>query len=94
MRVPFAAYVNFESFTKKLNGVRPSEDSQYMMKYQKHEPSRFCLYIVSLYFEFEPIMCTKKSEDKDIGWIFFKTLETEIRKVCDLIKCEKEMVFT
>ena len=62
------------------------------MKYQKHEPSGFCLYIVSPYFEFEPIMYTKKSQDEDIGQIFFETLETELRKVCDLI--EKEMIFT
>ena len=64
-----------------------------MWEYQKHEPSRFCFLIVSPYVEFEPVTCRKKSEDEDIGRIFFETLETEIRKVCDLIKCE-EMIFT
>ncbi len=91
MRVPFAAYADFECFTEKRDNVRPSEDSQYTLKYKKHEPSGFCLYIVSPFFEFEPIMCTKKSEDEDIGRIFFKILETEIRKVCDMIKYKREM---
>ena len=59
MRVSLAAYADFESFTEKLDSVRPSEDSQYTMKYQKHEPSGFCLYIVSPSFEFERIMYTK-----------------------------------
>ena len=36
-------------------------------------------------------MYTKKSEEKDVGWIFFETLESEIRKVCDLIKYPKRM---
>ena len=93
MRVPFAVYADFECFTEKLDSVRPSEDAQYTMKYQKHEPSGFCLYVVSPYFEFEQIMYTKKSEDEDIGRIFFETLETEVRKVRDLIKHE-EMIFT
>ncbi len=94
MRVPFTAYTDFECFTEKIDSVRPSEDSQYTMKYQRHKPSGFCLYIMSPFFEFEPIMYTKKSEDEDIGWIFFETLESEIRKVCDLIKYEKEMILT
>ncbi len=63
MRVPFAVYADFECFMEKLSNARPSEDSQYTMKYQKHQPSGFCLYIVSPFFEFEPIMYTKKSED-------------------------------
>ncbi len=91
MRVPFAAYADFECFTEKLNNVRPSEDSQYTLKYQKHEPSGFCFLIVSPYFEFEPVIYTKKSEDEDIGRIFFETLESEIRKVCDMIKYPKKM---
>ncbi len=48
----------------------------------------------TLFFEFEPIMYTKKSEDEDIRRIFFQTFESEIRKVCDLIKYEKEMILT
>ena len=94
MRVSFAAYADFECFTEKFDSVRPSEDSQYTMKYQEHEPSGFCRYIVSSFFEFEPIMYTRKSEDEDIGRIYFETLESEIRKVCDMIKYEKEMVLT
>ena len=80
-----------ESFTEKLDSARSSQNSQYTLRYQKHEPSGFCLHIVSPYFEFKPIMYTKKS--KDIGWILFETLESEIRKVCDLIKYLK-MIFT
>ena len=100
MRVPFAVYADFECFTERLNSVRPSKDSQYTMKYKKHEPSGFCFLIVSPYFEFVSpyfectIMYMKKSEDEDIGQIFFETLKSEIREVCDLIKCEKEMIFT
>ncbi len=94
MRVPFAVYADFECFTEKLSNARPSEDSQYTLKYQKHEPSGFCFLIVSPYFEFEPVIYTKKSEDEDIGRIFFETLESEIRKVCDMIKYQKEMIFT
>ncbi len=85
MRVPFAVYAVFECFTEKLNNVRPSKDSQYTLKYQKHEPSGFCFLIVSPYFEFELVIYTKKSDNEDIGRIFFETIETEIRKVCDMI---------
>ncbi len=46
---------------------------------------------MSLFFEFELIMYTKKSEEEDIGRIFFETLETEIRKVCDMIKHKRGM---
>ncbi len=46
------------------------------------------------FFEFKPIMYTKKSEDEHIRRIFCETLESEIRKVCDLIKYPKKMIFT
>ena len=49
---------------------------------------------MSPYFEFEPVIYTKKSEDGGIGRIFFETLETKIREVCDMIKYPKKMIFT
>ena len=94
MRVPFAMYANFEGFTEKLSNARCSEVSQYMLIYQKHEPSGFCFLIVSPYFEFEPVIYTKKSKDENIGWIFFEAQESEIQKVCDMIKYQNEMIFT
>ena len=94
MKVPFAVYADLKCFTEKLDNVRPSQDSQYTLKYQKHEPSRFCFLIVSPYFEFELVIYTKKSEDEDIRRIFCETLETKAREVCDMIKYPKKMIFT
>ncbi len=60
MRSPFAVYADFECFTERLDSVTHSENSQYTMEYQKHEPSGFCFIIVSPYFEFEPV-CIRRS---------------------------------
>ena len=53
-------------------------------RYQKHEPSGFCLCLKGLdgiNKVFNPIVYTKKTHDEDISKIFVKKLETITRKI-------------
>ena len=82
--IPFVIYADFECFTKPLQTCQPYPHDSYTYSYQKHEPSRFCLYlkgIDGINKLFSPIVYTKKSDDEDIAKIFVEKLETIARKI-------------
>ena len=48
-RAPFSIYADFESFIKPMDNCDPDPNKSYTKKYQKHKPSGFSYYIISLY---------------------------------------------
>ena len=89
MKVPFVVYADFECFTERLVEKDQDENTQYTMKYHKHKLLGFCCYIVcseSGLYNSRPIMYTKKTEDEDIGQMFFDSLDKEIKDIYNSIK--------
>ena len=82
--IPFVVYADFECFTKPMGTCSPNPEDSYTYSYQKHEPSRFCLYLKGLdgiNKLFKPITYTKKSEDDDVAVIFVSKLEKLTQKI-------------
>ena len=48
-RAPFVIYADFESLIKPMDNCDPDPNKSYTKKYQKHKPSGFSYYIISLY---------------------------------------------
>ena len=81
MRVPIVVYADFESFTKPIDTCQPDPEKSLTKKYQKHEPSGFCFYIVCDGERQEPVLYTKQAEGESVADIFVKMLEKEIDRV-------------
>ena len=61
--------------TKPLNTCDNNPTKSFLSHYKKHEPIGFCLYIKGLGdTSFNPVVCTKQTEDEDISKIFVKKL--------------------
>ena len=69
----------------------PDSKSSYTTKYQKHEPSGFCLYVKcfddSVGFNMEPIVYSKQ-KDENVSEIFVKKLQELFTKT--IIKMERK----
>ena len=94
MRVPFVVYADFESFTKPISTCSPSDDESYTMQYQKHEPCSYCYYIKCFDDEiFPPILrrYTITKKDVNVGGIFVRNLEADIKRIYKKFKWEKAM---
>ena len=70
--VPFVVYADFECFTKPMHNCSPNPEDSYTYKYQKHEPSGFCLYIKGIVpnITIKPITYTKTNSDDNVAEIF------------------------
>ena len=67
-----------------MNTCNPNPNESFTYKYQKHEPSGFCLYLKGLdgiNQLFNPIIHTKQSDDEDIAAIFVSKLEGITRNI-------------
>ena len=81
--IPFVIYVDFECFTKPLQTCQPYPNDSYTYSYQKHEPSGFCLYLKGLdgiNKLYNPIVYTKKTDNKDISKIFVEKITHKVYK--------------
>ncbi|XP_065642809.1 uncharacterized protein LOC136074419 [Hydra vulgaris] len=97
MRVPFIVYADFESFIKQIDTCEPNPYESYTKQYQKHIPSSFCYYIKCFDESFNqssPVTFTASSETDDVAQIFVDSLQEDIKKICDMIKFPKKMMFT
>jgi len=81
MRVPFVIYADFECFTKPIQNCEPNSQESYTNQYQQHEPSGFGYYIVSVTGECEYKSYTKQRKEENIGELFIKLLELDIKKL-------------
>ena len=94
MRVPFVVYADFESFTIPISTCSPSDDKSYTRQYQKHEPCSYCYYIKCFDDEiFPPILrrYTITRKDVNVGEIFVRNLEADIKRIYKRFKWEKAM---
>jgi len=91
MRVPFAVYADFECFTKPIYGCKLNPQESYTNQYQQHEPSGFGYYIVSVTGECEYKSYTKQYEDENIGELFMRLLELDIKNLYKKHKFPKRM---
>ncbi|XP_065667559.1 uncharacterized protein LOC136087872 [Hydra vulgaris] len=89
MRVPFFVYADFERFIKPINTCTPNPNESFTKQYQKHTTSSFCYYIKCFDVTF-----TASSEADDVAQIFVDSLQEDIKKICDMIKFPKKMIFT
>ncbi|CAH3173562.1 unnamed protein product [Porites lobata] len=69
-------YADFECFTKPMHNCSPNPEDSYTYKYQKHEPSGFCLYIKGIVpnITIKPITYTKTNSDDNVAEIFVNKL--------------------
>ena len=95
-KAPFAIYADFESFIKPIDSCDPDPNKSYTKKYQKHKPSGFSYYIISLYedvFKSEKRTYTKtKEEEPDAEDVFVKWLEKDVKEIANIKP--KKMVIT
>ena len=95
-KAPFAIYADFESLIKPMDNCDPDPNKSYTKKYQKHKPSGFSYYIISLYDNvFKSVKRTytrTKKEDPNAEDVFVKWLENDVKDIANIKP--KEMVFT
>ena len=48
MEVPFVVYADFEAFTEEISTCEPNQRSSFTQKYQRHQPSGFCIKLSAL----------------------------------------------
>ena len=95
MRVPFVVYADFESFMEPVTTCSPSDDDSYTQQYQKHTPCSYCYYIKCFDNElFPPILrrYTITRKDVNVGGIFVRNLEADIKRIYKKLKWKKEML--
>ena len=95
-KAPFAIYADFESLIKPMDNCDPDPNKSYTKKYQKHKPSGFSYYIISLYESvFKSVKRTytrTKKEDPNAEDVFVKWLEEDVKEIANIKP--KKMVFT
>ncbi|XP_072022382.1 uncharacterized protein [Amphiura filiformis] len=82
-RFPIAFYADFESFTVPIQTCEP-EFFRKTSKYQKHEPSGFCIHVKCLddsVYSHEPIVYTKQSKNEDVSLVFVNMIEKLTREI-------------
>ena len=95
MRVPFAVYADFESFIEPVSTCAPSDDESYTQRYQKHTPCSYCYYIKCFDEElFPPILrkYTITRKDVNVGGIFVRNLEADIKRIYKEFRWRKAML--
>ena len=95
MRVPFVVYADFESFIEPVSTCSQSDDESYTQQYQKHTPCSYCYYIKCFDDElFPPILrrYTITRKDVNVGGIFVRNLEADIKRIYKEFRWKKEML--
>ena len=95
-RAPFVIYADFESLIKPMDNCDPDPNKSYTKKYQKHKPSGFCYYIISLHEDvFKSVKRTytkTKEEDPNAEDVFIEWLINDVKEIANIKP--KKMVFT
>ena len=91
IKVPFAVYADFESFTKEI--CEPKGKNSF--KYQRHKPSGFCYYVKCFDDKiFQPVIkiYTAKSADEGIAQKIVEMLEKDIKLINKKFDFSKKMI--
>ena len=87
-KAPFAIYADFESLIKPMDNCDPDPNKSYTKKYQKHKPSGFSYYIISIYESaFKSVKRTytrTKKEDPNAEDVFVKWLEEDVKEIANI----------
>ncbi|XP_028416044.1 uncharacterized protein LOC114539626 [Dendronephthya gigantea] len=75
LKVPFAIYADFESFTTKINLVKQNPEKSFTEKYQHHQPCGFSYIVVSDHAKYSEPPVVYRGEDAVDE--FLKCLEEE-----------------
>ncbi|XP_065675465.1 uncharacterized protein LOC136091685 [Hydra vulgaris] len=97
MRVLFLLYADFESFIKHIDTSEPNPNESHTKQYQKHIPSSFCYYIKCFdesFYQSSSVTFTASSETDDVAQKFVDSLQEDIKKICDMNKFPKQVIFT
>ena len=89
-KVPFVVYADFEALNKKVDSLKGRT-----RQYQKYRPCGFCFQIVCSFDEkiqFETVLFRATQEDQDVGQMFVKKLEEEIKKLLKRFDFRKKMI--
>ena len=97
MRVPFIIYADFESYLKRVHSCDPRSDKSYTEVKQHHKPMGFSFRVVSsLGEEHKKKVYIAKNDDEveNIGLVFVREVEKEVRKLYQAHKFKKLMRIT
>ena len=85
-KVPIVVYTDFECFTKPVQSCQPDLDKSFTEKYQKHELSGFCYYIVKNGEPVKQVLFSQREDGEDIAGIFIDRLEKDLDRIWSLEK--------
>ena len=91
-KVPIVVYADFECFTKPIQSCQPDLDKSFTDKYQKHETSGFCYYILKNGEPVKECLYSQREDGEDIAGIFIDQLEEDLDRIW--LKENKPMVMT
>jgi len=69
-KVPIVVYADFECMTKRIQSSQPDLDKSFTEKYQKHEPSVFCYYILKNGEPVKECLYSQREDGENIAGIF------------------------
>jgi len=85
-KVPIVIYADFECMTKRIQSCQPDLDKSFTEKYQKHEPSGFCYYILKNGEPVKEFLYSQREDGEDIAGIFIDRLEKDLDRIWSLEK--------
>jgi len=80
-KVPIVVCADFECFTKLIQSCQPDLDKSFTEKYQKHEPSEFCYYVLKNGEPVTQVLYSQREDGEDITGIFINLLEKNLDRI-------------
>ena len=72
--------------TKRIQSSQPDLDKSFIEKYQKHEPSGFCYYILKNGEPVKQALYSQREDGEDIAGIFIDQLEKDLDRIWSVEK--------
>jgi len=80
--VPIVVYVDFECFTKQIQSC--DLEGSFTGKYQKHESSGFCYYILKNGEPVKQVLYSQREDGEDVTRTFIDRLEIDLDQIWPL----------
>ena len=80
-KVPIVVYAGFECFTKRIQSCQTDLDNSFTEKYQKHELSGLCCYILKNGEPVKQALYSQREDGEDITAIFIDRLEKHLGRI-------------
>jgi len=85
-KVPIVVSADFECMTKRIQSSQHNLDISFTEKYQKHEPSGFCYYVLKNGEPVKQALYSQREDGEDIGEIFIDQLEKDLDRIWSMEK--------